>query len=193
MDLDGTLYEKGSHWSGASASLVKRSVIKISRQGERERKREAWINRCRQWTLCFFPSEYWRVQSITARERRRDEDVGVRGLCVHARRRVCVRVCYRERLHSCGCVWVCVCVSTNSQYTSAFKMCFSNIPNKIQSTTVEQTFPLLHQLLQVFYLTSADTTKSLFPLFAGLNPHHCSQINEALLFCGWIWLAWWVL
>lgn len=36
MDADGTLYEKGSRWSGAPASLVKRSVIKISRQRGRE-------------------------------------------------------------------------------------------------------------------------------------------------------------
>lgn len=44
MDLDDTLYEKGSRWSGASASLVKRSVIKISRQGEREREEHRSID-----------------------------------------------------------------------------------------------------------------------------------------------------
>lgn len=44
MDLEGTLYEKGSRWSAALARLVKRSVIKISRQGEREREKHGSID-----------------------------------------------------------------------------------------------------------------------------------------------------
>lgn len=44
MDSDDALYEKGSRRSRAPASLVKRSVIKISTQGEREGERRGSID-----------------------------------------------------------------------------------------------------------------------------------------------------
>lgn len=63
MDLDVALYEKGSRWTGATASLVKRSVIKISRRRERGRSSDRYAQTV---ALLFFPpSEYRHVLSIT--------------------------------------------------------------------------------------------------------------------------------
>lgn len=74
MDLDVTLYEKGSRWTGATAGLVKRSVIKISRRSEREKEREKFgsIHADSGSSVSPPPHEYRHVQSIT------DEGKGAR-------------------------------------------------------------------------------------------------------------------
>jgi len=73
MDLDGTLYEKGSHWSGASASLVKRSVIKISRQGEREREKRGSIDADSGPSVFFPPS----IDVFSQLQPEREEEMGM--------------------------------------------------------------------------------------------------------------------
>lgn len=85
MDLDGTLYEKGSRWSGAPASLVKRSVIKISRQGGREREKRQSID-ADSGPSVFFPPSIDVFSQLQLERRRKDGDVGC----------VCKYVCVRR-------------------------------------------------------------------------------------------------
>lgn len=96
MDLDGTLYEKGSRWSGALASLVKRSVIKISRHRERERGgEERGSIDADSGRSVFLPQSidvFSQLRLERAEERRGDGDVGG---CVFKYVRV------RKWLHSC--------------------------------------------------------------------------------------------
>lgn len=177
MDLDGTLYEKGSRWSGALASLVKRSVIKISRQGEREREKHRSID-ADSGPSVFFPSEYWCVQSITAGERRRGG--GETGMCVQIF--VCQGDGSMRLLAYCACLvcvstWLYMWVAANNQHTSVWKM-----RRQLQSGLIWCCFKT-SSYFQVFYLPWADTTNHCFlSLLVQIKP--LQPNNEGLFFCG---------
>ena len=102
-----TLYEKGSRRSEGPASLVKRSVIKISRRGGREREKRRSIHADSGPSVFFPPSidVFSQLQPERGEERRRgDGDVG----CVL--RCVCVLGVCRHIVNVCT---VCICVSVH--------------------------------------------------------------------------------
>lgn len=126
-------------WKGQwqEPSLVKRSVIKISRHRESGRKREVGINTCRQWTLCFCPA------SIDVSSQLQPERAEKKG-----QRCVCSDMCERGAQHLfiyCKCLmWI----SANSPCTSASEICFPNNPNKTHLWAARQRQTLLFQDFQ---------------------------------------------